>query len=140
MGRDITDDEAIKAAWTAQLPSLRLEMPLSSNDAFNRLRTARGDKAYADMGIWLQLISLASSATGHALPANYDQLSQMLFKTQGKSTVAADHVNALDAAGLVDTCADGWLYIPAIEIESIRHGKMIVGGTRGGRPKKKRRR
>lgn len=140
MGRGITDDEAIKATWTVQLPSLRLEMPLSSNDAFNRLRAVRGDKAYADMGIWLQLVSLASSATGHALPVNYDQLSQMLFKTQGKSTITADHVNALAAAGLVDACADGWLYIPAIEIESIRHGKMIVGGTRGGRPKKRRRR
>ena len=64
----------------------------------------------------------------------------MLFKTQGKSTITADHVNALAAAGLVDACTDGWLYIPAIEIESVRHGKMIVGGTRGGRPKKKRRR
>lgn len=140
MGHDITDDEAIKATWAVQLPSLRLEMPLSSNDAFNRLCAARGNKAYADMGIWLQLCSLASSATGHALPVNFDQLSQMLFNTEGKSTVAADHINALSAAGLVDACDDGWLYIPSIEIESVRHGKMIVGGTRGGRPKKKRRR
>lgn len=139
MGHYITDDEAIKATWTVQLPSLRLEMPLSGNDAFNRLRAERGDKSYADMGIWLQLCSLASSATGHALPINYDRLAQMLFKTEGKSTVTADHVNALAGAGLVDACDDGWLYIPVIETESVRHGKMIVGGTRGGRPKKKRR-
>lgn len=140
MGRGISDDDAIMAAWTVQLPSLRLDMPLSSNDAFAQLCVTRDDKAYADMGIWLQLCSLASSATGHALPFNFDLISQSLFKTQGKSTVAAEHVNALIAAGLATKSEDEWLYLPAIDDAMIRHGKMIIGGTRGGRPRGKKKR
>lgn len=139
MGRSITDDDAIKAAWTAQLPSLRLDMPLSSIDAFNQLHVARGDKTYTDMGVWLAMCSLASSTPGHTLPADSELLASKLYGSRGKSTIAVEHVNALIAAGLAFVSDDGLLYLPAIESEFIRHGKMIVGGTRGGRPKKKRR-
>ena len=55
MGRSISEDEAIEAAWNVQLPTLRLDMPLSSNNGFKQLQAERGDKAYADMGVWLQL-------------------------------------------------------------------------------------
>ena len=142
MGRSITEDEAIEAAWNVQLPTLRIDMPLSSNDMFKRLRAARGDRAYADTGVWLQLCSLATSYKGHALPLDYGQLAQWLFNNGGKSTIAADHINALIAADLAFIGADGLLYIPAVETEFVRYGKMIVGGARGGRPrgKKKRRR
>ena len=34
MGRSISEDEAIEAAWNVQLPTLRLDMPLSSNNGF----------------------------------------------------------------------------------------------------------
>ena len=67
MGRSISEDEAIEAAWNVQLPTLRLDMPLSSNNGFKQLQAERGDKAYADMGVWLQLCSLATSYKGHAL-------------------------------------------------------------------------
>lgn len=142
MGRSISEDEAIEAAWNVQLPTLRVDMPLSSDGAFKCLRAERGDKAYADMGVWLQLCSLATSYKGHALPLDYDQLAKWLFGSAGKSTIVADHVNALAAAGLAAPCNDGWLYLPVIEAETVRYGKMIVGGARGGRPrgKKKRRR
>lgn len=142
MVRSISEDEAIEAAWNVQLPSLRLEMPLSSRSEFKRLRNERGDKAYADMGVWLRLCSIATSRRGHALPLDYGQLAQWLFGSVGKSTIAAEHVNALMAADLAFIGADGSLYLPAVETEFIRHGKMIVGGSRGGRPrgKKKRRR
>lgn len=140
MAHSISEDEAIEAAWDVQLPSLRLDMPLSSSNEFKRLRNERGDKAYTDMGVWLRLCSLATSCKGHALPLNYEQLAQWLFGNAGKSTIAAEHVNALIAAGLAFLGADGSLYMPAVETEFVRYGKMIVGGTRGGRPKKKRRR
>lgn len=140
MGHSITNLEAIKAAWSVQLPSIQLDMPLSNSEEFSRLRAARGSKAYADMGVWLELCSRASQREGHALPLDYDLLAQWLFDTQGKSTVAAEHVNALRTAGLAITTEDGWLLLPAINAAVVRHGKMIVGGTRGGRPKKKRRR
>lgn len=140
MGRSITEVEAIEAAWNVQLPTLRLNMPLLSSDEFKRLRNKRGGKAYTDFGIWLQLCSLATSYKGHALPLDYEQLAQWLFNNRGKSTIVADHVNALIAAGLAFTDTDGLLCMPPVETEFIRHGKMIVGGSRGGRPKKKRRR
>ena len=140
MGHSITNLEAIKAAWSVQLPSIQLDMPLSNSEEFSRLCAARGPKAYADMGVWLELCSRASQREGHALPLDYDLLAQWLFDTQGKSTVAAEHVNALRTAGLAITTEDGWLLLPAINAAVVRHGKMIVGGTRGGRPKKKRRR
>lgn len=139
MGRSISEDEAIEAAWNVQLPTLRLDVPLSSNNGFKQLQAERGDKAYADMGVWLQLCSLATSYKGHALPLDYAQLAEWLFASRGKSTIAANHINALIAAELAFVGTDGLLYLPAVEIEYIRHGKMIVGGTRGGRPKKKRR-
>ena len=139
MGRGITDDDAIKAAWTVQLPSMQLDMPISSSKEFKRLHAARGPKVYADMGVWLGLCSLASRHKGHALPLDYGLLAQWLFDNQGKSTVAAEHVNALIAAGLAFATEDEWLMLPAINAAVVRHGKMIVGGTRGGRPKKKRR-
>ena len=142
MGRSITEDEAIEAAWNVQLPMLRVDMPLSNNDGFKRLRAERGDKAYADTGVWLQLCSLATSYKGHALPLDYEQLAQWLFNNRGKSTIAAEHIHALMAAGLAFIGTDRLLYIPAVEAEYVRHGKMIVGGSHGGRPrgKKKRRR
>lgn len=142
MGRSISEDEAIEAAWNVQLPSLRLDMPLSNSNEFKHLHAQRGDKAYADMGIWLQLCSLATSYKGHALPLDYAQLAEWLFGSQGKSTIVANHVNALVAAGLAFIGTDRSLYLPAVETEYVRHGKMIVGGSRGGRPrgKKKRRR
>lgn len=140
MGRSISDDEAIEAAWNVQLPTLRVDMPLSKDDAFKRLRTERGDRAYADMGVWLQLCSLATSYKGHALPLNYAQLAEWLFGSAAKSTIAANHVNALIKVGLAFDGTDGSLYLPAVETEYIRHGKMIVGGSRGGRPKGKRKR
>lgn len=140
MGRAISDDEAAEAAWNVQLPSLKLDMPLANNDSFIQLRAARGARAYTDMGVWLQLCSVATSYRGHALPLDYGQLAEWLFDSRGKSTIAADHINALVDAGLVATCDDGSLYIPAIEGESVRYGKMIVGGSRGGRPHKKKRR
>lgn len=140
MGRTISDDEAIEAAWNVQLPSLKLDMPLSDSDGFNRLQVARGDKSYTDMGVWLQLCSLATRYKGHALPLDYAQLAEWLFNNRGKSTIAAEHVNVLIAAGLAFVGTDGLLYLPPVETEFIRHGKMIVGGARGGRPKKKRRR
>lgn len=139
MGRDITNLEAIKAAWSVQLPSMQLDMPISSSEEFMRLRAARGPKTYADMGVWLGLCSLASRHKGHALPLDYGLLAQWLFDNQGKSTVAAEHINALIAAGLAFATEDEWLMLPAIDAAVVRHGKMIVGGTRGGRPKKKRR-
>ena len=139
MSRTISDDEAVEAAWNVQLPSLKLDMPLTNNGSFKQLHAIRGARAYADMGVWLQLCSVASSYKGHELPLDYGQLAEWLFGNSGKSAIAADHVNALAAAGLAVPCDDDWLYIPAIETESLRHGKMIVGGTRGGRPKKKRR-
>lgn len=142
MGREITNLEAIEAAWSVQLPSMLLDMPLSSCIEFNRLHAARGSKAYADMGIWLELCSRASQREGHALPLDYGLLAQWLFDSQGKSTVAAEHVNALRAAGLAFVTEDGWLLLPPINAAVVRHGKMIIGGARGGRPrgKKKRRR
>lgn len=142
MGRLITEAEAIEAAWNVQLPTLRLDMPLSKNGAFKRLRTERGEKAYTDMGVWLQLCSIATSYKGHALPLDYAQLAEWLYGNRAKSTIAAGHISALNAVALVDACDDGWLYLPVIEDESVRYGKMIVGGARGGRPrgKKKRRR
>ena len=140
MGRSITEVEAIEAAWNVQLPTLRLDMPLLSSDEFKRLRNERGDKAYTDMGIWLQLCSLATSYKGHALPLDYEQLAQWLFNNRGKSTIVADHVNALLAAGFAFTDTDGLLCMPSVEAEFIRYGKMIVGGTRGGRPRRKKRR
>lgn len=139
MGRCITNLEAIEAAWSVQLPSMQLDMPLSKIEGFKRLRAARGSNAYADMGVWLELCSLASRHKGHALPLDYGLLAQWLFGSQGKSTVAAEHVNALKAAGLAFATEDKWLLLPAINAAVVRHGKMIVGGTRGGRPKKKRR-
>lgn len=139
MGRCITNLEAIEAAWSVQLPSMQLDMPLSKIEGFKRLRAARGSNAYADMGVWLELCSLASRRKGHALPLDYGLLAQWLFGSQGKSTVAAEHVNALKAAGLAFATEDEWLLLPAINAAVVRHGKMIVGGTRGGRPKKKRR-
>ena len=45
MGRSISEDEAIEAAWNVQLPTLRLDMPLSSNNGFKQLQAERGDKA-----------------------------------------------------------------------------------------------
>lgn len=142
MGRSITEDEAIEAAWNVQLPTLRLDMPLSKSGAFKRLRAERGDKAYTDMGVWLQLCSVATSFKNHALPLDYGLLAQWLFGNRAKSIIAAGHVNALIAAELAFIGTDGSLYFPAVETEFIRYGKMIVGGTRGGRPrgKKKRRR
>lgn len=140
MGRDITNLEAIKAAWSVQLPSMQLDMPLSSCKEFNQLHAARGSKAYADMGIWLELCSRASQCEGHALPLDYDLLAQWLFDTQGKSTVAAEHVNALRAAGLAFVTEDDWLLLPTINAAVVRHGKMIVGGARGGRPRGKKKR
>lgn len=140
MGRNITDLEAIKAAWSVQLPSIRLDMPLSNSEEFSRLRATRGSKAYADMGVWLELCSLASRQKGHALPLDYDLLAQWLFENQGKSTVAAEHVNALRTAGLAIATEDGWLLLPAINAAVVRHGKMIIGGTRGGRPRGKKNR
>lgn len=142
MGRTISDDEAIEAAWNAQLPSLRIELPLSNTRAFKQLYAARGDKTYADIGVWLAMCSLASSAAGHTLPVDNELLAAKLYGSRGKSTIAAEHVNALIAAELAFVGTDGLLYMPAIESEFVRHGKMIVGGTRGGRPrgKKKRRR
>ena len=140
MTRSISEDEAIEAAWNVQLPSLRLDMPLWSSSEFKRLRNERGDKAYTDMGVWLRLCSLATSYKGHALPLDYEQLAQWLFGNVGKSTIAADHVNALIAAGLAFLGADGSLYLPAVESELVRYGKMIVGGTRGGRPRGKKKR
>lgn len=142
MGRSITEDEAIEAAWNVQLPTLRVDMPLSNSEAFKRLRSERGDKAYADMGVWLQLCSLATSYKGHALPLDYAQLAEWLLGSRGKSTIAANHINALIAAELAFNGTDGLLYLPAVEVEFVRYGKMIVGGSRGGRPrgKKKRRR
>lgn len=140
MGRTISDDEAIEAAWDAQLPSLRIKLPIANTNEFRRLYAARGDKTYADIGVWLAMCSLASSAPGHALSADNELLASQLYGSRSKSTIAAEHVNALIAAGLVLMGTDGLLYMPAIESEFVRHGKMIVGGTRGGRPKKKRRR
>lgn len=142
MGRDITNLEAIEAAWSVQLPSIQLDMPLSSYKEFNQLHAARGSKAYADMGVWLELCSRASQREGHALPLDYGLLAQWLFNSQGKSTVAAEHVNALRAAGLAFVTEDGWIVLPTINAAVVRHGKMIVGGARGGRPRggKKRRR
>lgn len=142
MGRDITNLEAIEAAWSVQLPSIQLDMPLSSYREFNQLHAARGSKAYADMGVWLELCSRASQREGHALPLDYGLLAQWLFNSQGKSTVAAEHVNALRAAGLAFVTEDGWIVLPIINAAVVRHGKMIVGGARGGRPRggKKRRR
>lgn len=140
MGRGITNLEAIEAAWSVQLPSMQLNMPISNSEEFRRLRAARGPKAYADMGVWLELCSLASRYKGHALPLDYDLLAQWLFDNQGKSTVAAEHVNALLAAGLAFATEDEWLLMPAINAAVVRHGKMIVGGTRGGRPRGKKKR
>lgn len=140
MGRSISDDEALEAAWDVQLPSLRLDMPLSSSNEIKRLRNERGDKAYTDMGVWLRLCSLATSRKGHALPLDYEQLAQWLFGNVGKSTIAAEHVNALITAGLAFLGTDGSLYMPAVETEFVRYGKMIVGGTRGGRPRGKKKR
>ena len=140
MGCMIGDDEAIEAAWNVQLPSLRIELPITNAHELKQLYAARGDRTYADIGVWLAMCSLASSAPGHSLPADNELLASKLYGSRGKSTVAAEHVNALAAAGLVFVGADGLLYLPAIESELVRHGKMIVGGTRGGRPKKKRRR
>ena len=142
MGRDITNLEAIEAAWSVQLPSIQLDMPLSSYKEFNQLHAARGSKAYADMGVWLELCSRSCQREGHALPLDYGLLAQWLFNSQGKSTVAAEHVNALRAAGLAFVTEDGWIVLPTINAAVVRHGKMIVGGARGGRPRggKKRRR
>lgn len=140
MASEITDGEAIEAAWDVQLPHMRIDLPIGRDDGFERLYAARGDRAYADMGVWLGLCSLASTIKGHVLPLDHAKLAEWLFGTAGKSTVAADHVNALAAAGLVSATEDGWLYLPAIETEMIRHGKQIVGGSRGGRPRGKRKR
>lgn len=140
MGRAISDDEAIEAAWNVQLPSLRIELPITNAHELKQLNAARGDRTYADIGVWLAMCSLASSAPGHSLPADNELLASQLYGSRSKSTIAAEHVNALIAAGLVFIGTDGLLYMPAIESEFVRHGKMIVGGTRGGRPKKKRRR
>lgn len=140
MGRNITNLEAIEAAWSVQLPSMQLDMPLSSCKEFNRLHSARGSKAYADMGIWLELCSRASQREGHALPLDYGLLAQWLFGSQGKSTVAAEHVNAPRAAGLAFATEDDWLLLPPINAAAVRHGKMIVGGARGGRPRGKKKR
>lgn len=140
MARSISDGEAIEAALNIQLPSLRIEMPLKDNNEFARLRAARSDKAFADMGVWLGLCSLASRYKGHALPLNYGQLAEWLLGSHGKSTVMAEHLNALLTAGLVFIGDDGSLYIPTIETELVRYGKMIVGGARGGRPRGKRKR
>lgn len=140
MTRSISDDEAIEAAWDAQLPSLRIELPITNAHELKQLYAARGDRTYADIGVWLAMCSLASSTSGHSLPADNELLALQLYGSRGKSTIAAEHVNALAAAGLVFVGTDGLLYLPAIESEFVRHGKMIVGGTRGGRPKKKRRR
>lgn len=140
MGRVISDDEAIEAAWNVQLPSLRIELPITNAHELKQLYAARGDRTYADIGIWLAMCSLASSAPGHSLPADNELLASQLYGSRSKSAIAAEHVNALIAAGLVFIGTDGLLYMPAIESEFVRHGKMIVGGTRGGRPKKKRRR
>ncbi len=140
MGRSISEEEAIEAAWNVQLPTLRLAMPLSSSDEFKQLHAERGERAYADIGVWLQLCSLASSYKGHALPLDYDMLAEWLYGNHAKSTIAASHINALNSAGLVDACDDGWLYITAVEDEAVRYGKMIVGGSRGGRPRGKRKR
>lgn len=140
MGHSITDDEAIKAAWNVQLPLMRINLPITTANEFRCLHAARGSRAYADMGVWLALCSLASTATGHALKLDYAMLAKQLYGTRGQSTVAAEHVNALIAAGLATSTEDEWLYLPAVDDAMVRHGKMIVGGTRGGRPKKKRRR
>lgn len=140
MGRTISDDEAIEAAWDTQLPSLRIELPITNAHELKQLYAARGDKTYADIGIWLAMCSLASSASGHALSADNELLASQLYGSRGKSTIVAEHVNALVAAGLAFIGVDGLLYIPAIETEFVRHGKMIVGGMRGGRPRKKKRR
>lgn len=140
MGRGITNLEAIEAAWSVQLPSVQLDMPLSKIEGFKRLRAARGSKAYADMGVWLGLCSLASRHKGHALPLDFDLLAQWLFDKQGKSTVAAEHVNALIAVGLAFVSEDDWLLLPTINAAAVRHGKMIVGGARGGRPRGKKKR
>ena len=140
MGRAISDDEAIEAAWNVQLPSLRIELPITNASELKQLYAARGDRTYADIGVWLAMCSLASSAPGHSLPADNELLASQLYGSRSKSTIAAEHVNALIAAGLVFIGTDGLLSMPAIESEFVRHGKMIVGGTRGGRPKKKRRR
>ncbi|WP_147336089.1 hypothetical protein [Collinsella sp. AF20-14LB] len=74
------------------------------------------------------------------MPLDYGLLAQWLFDKQGKSTVAAEHVNALIAAGLAFATEDEWLMLPAINATVVRHGKMIVGGTRGGRPRGKKKR
>lgn len=140
MGRTISDDEAAEAAWNVQLPSLKLDMPLANNDSIKQLRAARGARAYADIGVWLQLCSIATSYKGHALPLDYGQIADWLFGNSSKSTIAAGHVNALATAGLAIPCDDGRLYLPVIEAETVRHGKMIVGGSRGGRPQGKRKR
>lgn len=139
MGRTISDDEAIKAAWNVQLPLMRINLPITTANEFRLLHAARGSRAYADMGVWLALCSLASTARGHALKLDYAMLAKQLYGTHGQSTVAAEHVNALIAAGLATSTEDEWLYLPAVDDAMVRHGKMIVGGTRGGRPKKKRR-
>lgn len=140
MGREITNLEAIEAAWAVQLPSMQLKMPLSSIAGFQRLRAARGSKAFTDMGVWLELCSLASQHEGHALPLDYGLLAQWLFGNPAKSTVAAEHVKALRTAGLAFATDDGWLLLPPINAAVVRHGKMIVGGARGGRPRGKKKR
>lgn len=140
MTRSISDDEAIEAAWDAQLPSLRIELPITNVYELKQLYAARGDRTYADIGVWLAMCSLASSASGHSLSADNELLALQLYGSRGKSTVVAEHVNALVSAGLAFIGIDGLLYIPAIEKELVRHGKMIVGGMRGGRPRKKKRR
>lgn len=140
MNRGITDDDAIKAAWNVQLPFMQIGFPISTADEFNRLHAIRGSHAYADMGVWLALCSLASTATGHALRLDFAKLAQQLFGMHTKSSVAAEHINALIAAGLATKGEDEWLYLPAIEDAMIRHGKMIIGGTRGGRPRSKKKR